>query len=136
MQLMPDLRHAEDLRVLNKDPLNLRLPFFVSLYGDRTARRTSLLGQMIIESGWSNRQNLANRLYHHDQRGDPQGTRSFFKRAVELSLSKICRRFAKNLFGPLELTDFAFQRLHRLSLLGGDLAALTRIDFDVLHSFV
>ena len=49
---------------------------------------------------------------------------------------KICRRFAENLIGLLQLAALAFQSLHFLGLFGRDAAALARINLDLLHPFV
>jgi len=60
--LVPNFANPIDLQVLLKDTFNLGLQVFVTLGAIRQTLRIGPLGQVVIESGWGNRQNPANRL--------------------------------------------------------------------------
>src|SRR3546814_408499 len=59
--------------------------------------------------------------------------RSSPERAVELRLSKICRRLAQNLVGLPQLSDLALERLHLVGNLGRDTRPLAAVDFSLLY---
>jgi hypothetical protein len=62
VHLTPDLPHTLDIEILLKDPFDLGLEFSIALSTVRQAGRIGPLGHVVIESGWGNRQNPANRL--------------------------------------------------------------------------